>query len=282
MKITKFPEVIAHRGHGSEPENTMRAFRKGQETGGDRIEFDIQKDADGEYVVIHDPTVDRTTDGTGRVDQLHTEELRRLDAGKGEKLPLFREVVDWAVKNDIALDIEVKHPHAGDEKQLAEMVRGSGLRDPWVMSFNADFVERFEDCAPEITTGVLVHERPLFDTACHAGAIGAASGLAVGLLAGFSALPVVGSVAAGLVLGAGIGFGNTLRNLRKQDLHRDVDVHIPGKLMVNRKCVEAAHRMGKEVAVYTVDKAAKAEKLMEWGVDAIITNFPERIKALQA
>lgn len=280
MKITRFPEVIAHRGHGSEPENTLRAFIKGRETGADRVEFDIQKDADGDYVVIHDPTVDRTTDGVGRVDQLTTAQLRRLDAGKGEKLPLFTEVLDWAVRNDVALDIEVKHPHAGDEKQLAGMVRAAGLRDPWVMSFDADFVERFEDCAPEVTTGVLVHERPLFDTSCHAAAIGAAGGAALALATGLSVLPFAGTVAAGLLLGAGVGFGNTLRNLRKQDLDRDVDVHIPGRFIASKKCVAAAHSRGKEVAVYTVDKAKKAEKLIQWGVDAIITNFPERIKQL--
>ena len=82
-----------------------------------------------------------------------------------EHLPLFTEVMDWAVANDIALDIEVKHPHPGDEVALAQTVLASGLRDPWVMSFDGDFMDRFEKEAPEIKTGVLIHERPLFDKA---------------------------------------------------------------------------------------------------------------------
>ena len=267
--------VIAHRGHGSEPENTMRALRKGHEVGADRIEFDIQQSADGDYVVIHDPTVDRTTDGTGEVGKLSTAQLLELDAGKGERLPLFTEVIDWAVKNDVKLDIEVKHPHPGDEKKLAEIVRGSGLKDPWVMSFDAEFVERFENLAPEVTTAVLVHEKPLLQSTKRGAALGLAVGLGIGLATN---APVLGSVL-GTVAGALGGYRLQKALLRRKDLDKDVDLHIPGSRILSPKVIEKAHQRGKEVAVYTVDSPKKARKFLSWGVDGIISNYPDRIKA---
>ena len=273
----KIREVIAHRGHGSEPENTMRAFRAGQAAGADRIEFDIQPDADGDYVVIHDPTVDRTTNGTGKVRELTTQQLLQLDAGKGQRLPLFSEVLDWAVKNDVALDIEVKHPHPGEEVRLANIIQNAGLRDPWVMSFNGAFVERFEKLAPEVTTGILVHERPLLDKAKFGAKAGLVSGLGAALATGLSPLPFVGVVGAGVLAGALAGYGLTRRSLRSKDLHRDVDVHIPGRRLLTKKTVERAHELGKAVAVYTVDSPKQARKFLDFGVDAIISNYPERI-----
>ena len=269
-------QVIAHRGHGSQPENTMRAFRKGHQVGADRIEFDIQKTADGDYVVIHDPTVDRTTNGKGKVSSFSTSDIQKLDAGQGEHLPLFTEVMDWAVANDIALDIEVKHPHPGDEVALAQTVRASGLRDPWVMSFDGDFMDRFEKEAPEIKTGVLIHERPLFDKAKLGAKIGAAVGLGTALLAGASALPAIGGLVAGLLGGAAAGYGLTMHNLRNRDLQREADVIIPGKRIINSKMIDRAHQLGKEIAVYTIDDPAKGRKLVNWGVDALISNYPER------
>lgn len=278
MKIAQAPQFIGHRGHGSEPENTMRAFRKGHEVGADRIEFDIQKDADGDYIVIHDPTVDRTTNGSGRVADLSTAELLKFDAGKGEKLPLFKDVVAWAVQNDVCLDIELKHPHPGDEHELARTIRESGLRDPWVMSFDGDFMQRFEEVCPEVTTGVLVHERPLFDRALHGAGLGLGAGLGAALVRGMAPLGFAASCVGGLLVGALAGYKAEQANLRRKDLDLDVDVHIPGKRTLNRKLVRKAHEQGKQVAVYTIDKPKKAEKLANWGVDALISNFPDRLR----
>lgn len=276
MKIQPGDEVIGHRGHGSQPENTLLAFRTGTQKGAHRIELDIQKSADGDYVVIHDPTVDRTTNGVGRVAELTTQQLRQLDAGKGEHLPLLSEVIDWAKAQNVALDIEVKHPHPGDEKELAQIVRSSGLHDPWVMSFDGAFVERFESLAPEVTTGILVHERPLLDRSALGAKIGSAAALVTGLTAGLSPFPLLGAVVGGVLLGAAGGYALALRNLRRKDLDRKVDLHIPGKRILNSKLVDRAHSRGKEVAVYTVDNRRKGQKFVGWGVDALITNYPER------
>lgn len=278
MKVQRTYELIAHRGHGSQPENTMLAFRTGLDKGADRIEFDIQKSVDGDYVVIHDSSVDRTTNGTGEVARLTTAELRQLDAGQGEKLPLFSEVIDWAQKNDVALDIEVKHPQAGDEVELAQMVRRAGLRDPWVMSFHADFVEKFEAEAPEINTAVLVRERALFDNAVLGAQVGAAIGLlGTALLGGLSPMPLLGALLGGAFTGAAGNYGLTMHHLRHKDLDRKVDMHIPGESILNKGLVERAHEMGKSVGVYTVDGSQQAQKFLSWGVDAIISNYPERM-----
>lgn len=272
-------QVIAHRGHGSQPENTMRAFRKGHEMGADRIEFDIQKTADGDYVVIHDPTVDRTTDGTGKVSSYSTADIQKLDAGQGEKLPLLTEVIDWAVANDVALDIEVKHPHPGDETGLAQIVRQSGLRDPWVMSFDGAFMGRFEQAAPEVKTGVLVSPKALSQNAILGAKIGAAAGL-VGmtgaLLAGASAIPAVGGLVAGVLGGAALGYGLSMHKLRNQDLKGNADVIIPSHRLLSSRMVDKAHKAGKEIAAYTVDDPKKGQKYAKWGLDHLISNYPER------
>src|SRR5215475_8610435 len=86
--LVSLPRIIAHRGSMAiEPENTLRSFRRARSDGADEIELDLRLSADGEVVVIHDATVDRTTDGTGRVDAMSLDELRGLDAGLGERIP---------------------------------------------------------------------------------------------------------------------------------------------------------------------------------------------------
>lgn len=276
MHIRK-PEIVGHRGHGSEPENTMRAFQAGRAHGAERIELDIQSNADGDFVVIHDPTVERTTNGQGKVRDLTTEQIQALDAGKGEKIPLFKDVLEWASQQEIPLTIEMKHPKKGEEQLLADMVRGAELKDPWVISFKADFVEKFEACAPEVKTGVLVHERPLFNHAMLGAGAGLVSGLGVALASGLSALPFVVAVGAKSLLGAYAGYRLSKSALQRKDLDRQVDMHIPGQRILSPKTVKLAQERGKEVAVYTVDDAQKARKFENWGVDAIITNYPERI-----
>jgi glycerophosphoryl diester phosphodiesterase len=102
------PKVIAHRGAaGLHPENTMAAFAAALETGADGLECDVQVSADGRPVVIHDSTVDRTTNGSGAVSGLTLEELRRLDAGGGEKIPTMAELLEMC-RGRTLLTIEFK------------------------------------------------------------------------------------------------------------------------------------------------------------------------------
>lgn len=110
--------VAAHRGWcGKYPENTMLAFEKALEQDVDQLETDVRVTKDGELVLIHDSTVDRTTNGSGLVIDYTFEELRKLDAGNGEKIPTLIELMEL-VKNHptITLDIELKeYPTEGRE-----------------------------------------------------------------------------------------------------------------------------------------------------------------------
>jgi glycerophosphoryl diester phosphodiesterase len=98
--------ITGHRGAlGSEPENTLRSFRRAVRDGCDEIELDLRVTADNELVVMHDATVDRTTDGTGDVEELTFAELRALDAGLGEQVPTWAEAVAAV---DVQFQAEVK------------------------------------------------------------------------------------------------------------------------------------------------------------------------------
>ena len=90
---TKYMRVAAHRGFSEKyPENTMEAFRAALEAGADEIETDVRVSADGELVLIHDETADRTTDGTGKICEMTLAELKKLDAGikKGAEFVYFK------------------------------------------------------------------------------------------------------------------------------------------------------------------------------------------------
>jgi glycerophosphoryl diester phosphodiesterase len=98
--------ITGHRGAlGSEPENTLRSFRRAVEDGCDEIELDLRVTSDGVLIVLHDATVDRTTNGTGPVDALTFEQLRALDAGQGERVPTWEETVAAV---DVRIQAEVK------------------------------------------------------------------------------------------------------------------------------------------------------------------------------
>jgi glycerophosphoryl diester phosphodiesterase len=95
-----------HRGAMSiAPENTLSSFAAAAEQGANELELDLRLSKDGAIVVIHDATVDRTTDGSGAVSELTLDELRTLDAGAGQRIPTFDEVL---VGTDVALQIEIK------------------------------------------------------------------------------------------------------------------------------------------------------------------------------
>ena len=123
--------VAAHRGWcAAYPENTMLAFKKALEIGVDQIETDVRVTADGELVLIHDSTVDRTTNGTGKVCEKTLAELRELDAGikkgdefAGEKIPTFIEFMELVKDHPtLTLDIELKeYPTAGREALAFEV-----------------------------------------------------------------------------------------------------------------------------------------------------------------
>jgi glycerophosphoryl diester phosphodiesterase len=106
------PLVIAHRGASAyEPENTLRAFELAIRQGAQMIELDLHATCDDHIVVIHDPTLNHTTNLTGRVDRLTLAEIRRADAGKGERIPTLDETLDLT-RGKVRLYLEIKDPRA--------------------------------------------------------------------------------------------------------------------------------------------------------------------------
>jgi glycerophosphoryl diester phosphodiesterase len=158
------PLIIGHRGASAHaPENTLLAFQTAREHGADGVELDVTLCASGEVVVIHDDTVDRTTDGKGRVRDLSLAALRRLDAGQGQRIPTLDEVIAFTADWDppFLLNIELKPSVALREALAAAVVdavwRGGCAARTLFSSFDPLMVRRLAQLAPEVPRGILYH-----------------------------------------------------------------------------------------------------------------------------
>lgn len=164
--------VVAHRGASRQaPENTMEAFRLGVEAGADAIELDVHLTADGQLAVIHDDSLDRTTDRTGTVADRSMDEIREADAGatfvrpgdsglpfadRGITVPTLAEVLAW-LPDRIGLVVEIKARAAADA--VVEAVHGHPVRADGrlaVISFDEQAIERVRELDREIKTGYLL------------------------------------------------------------------------------------------------------------------------------
>ncbi|MFS8579181.1 MAG: glycerophosphodiester phosphodiesterase [Novibacillus thermophilus] len=235
---------IAHRGaSGYAPENTMAAFDKALQMKADYFELDVQMSKDGKLVLIHDVTVDRTTDGTGRVGDLTFKELRRLDAGSwfdpafaGERIPTLEEALD-RYRGKIGILIEIKNPelYPGIERKVAKALKKRNLHKPRngkiiVQSFNHDSVKKFHSLLPSVPVGVLISYRD-----------------------------------------EGIS-DKELRNFAKY-----ADYVNPNKDMVDRSLVKRIHRFGMKTTPWTVRDRAEADRLKSIRVDGIVTDYPDYV-----
>jgi len=153
---------IGHRGaSGHEPENTLRSFEAAVRLGADMVEFDVHVCGSGELVVIHDETVDRTTDGSGAVARMTLSELKALDAGKGEKIPTLGEVFS-ALKGRAAVNIELKG--RGTAEPVYELMTGHirggswGLEEILVTSFDWGMLEAMRALSADTRLGPLVYK----------------------------------------------------------------------------------------------------------------------------
>jgi glycerophosphoryl diester phosphodiesterase len=143
------PQLIAHRGaHKGKstplPENTLAAFRQALDIGVDWLELDVHMTQDGALVVIHDETVDRTTDGTGWVKDMTLEQLRALDAGNGERIPTFEEVLDLAKEAGVGLLPEIKSPHLYpglEAKLVQQIVEADYVENTAIQSFTPEVLD---------------------------------------------------------------------------------------------------------------------------------------------
>jgi glycerophosphoryl diester phosphodiesterase len=234
---------IAHRGaSGRAPENTHAAFAAALNQGVEAIELDCQLSRDGELVVIHDETLERTTDGAGPVGDRTAAELLALDAGgwfapeyRGERIPRLVDVLAQ-VRDRVLLNVEIKSARdlGAIEPKLAELVRNERAAD-WVLfsSFHFDAVRRMREVAPWARLGVLCDEDP------------ARGGLALAT-------------------------------------ELQAEVLIPGRRWVHAGIIDAAHERGLDVWVWTVNEPGEMRRLVALGVDAIFSDWPERFAAIAA
>jgi glycerophosphoryl diester phosphodiesterase len=161
--------VYAHRGDSAAyPENTLLAFRKAMESGAYGIELDLHATSDGTVVVIHDRSLERTTTGRGYVDEQTSAALREADAGGGERVPTFAEVLDL-VGDRLHFDLEVKQP--GIEAGVLEVLAAYPAARWAISSFDWDILKRCRELAPGAELWPLaMHVNPaLLDVASNLG-----------------------------------------------------------------------------------------------------------------
>ena len=241
---------IAHRGaSAAAPPNTLAAFKKAVELGADGIEFDVHFSADGVPVVIHDFTVDVTTDGSGRVADLTLAQLKQLDAGTrfdpaftGERIPTLDEVLE-AVRGrrgwggELLLNVELKTTSLGDnglERAVITLVEQHSLsRRVLFSSFNPFSLRRAKRIAPHIPVGLLYDQ----------------------------------------------GLSLPLRRAWLAFLAPHEARH-PHYKMVDARYMAWARRRGYRVNTWTVDDPAEMRRLVGLGVNGIITNVPDVLRSV--
>lgn len=184
-----YPYWVAHRGAGKlAPENTLAAFRLGAQHGYRMFECDAKLSADGVVFLLHDATLQRTTNGRGTAGDLPWQQLSRLDAGSwhsrayaGEPLATLSAIARFCLHNQLFLNIEIK-PTPGTERHTGEVVareaaalwRGASV-PPFLTSFSPEALEGARTSAPELPRGLLLdaHRDGWLDTASGLGCVAA-------------------------------------------------------------------------------------------------------------
>ncbi len=230
---------MAHRGASDKaPQNTMAAFEKAIEMGADFIELDVHLTKDDEIVVIHDKTVDSTTDGSGKVSEMTLEEIKQLDAGsyfdenfKGEQIPKLEEVLDLA-KGEIGLNIELKTrrgKNKGIENKVLNLIEEKNFDEELMFSsFSFESMEKIKELDEDKKVGLIYITLPI--TAWHA-----------------------------------------TRNHKKNHW---ADAANLWHWTVGKRHLRKLQDLGVEVNVWTPDGEKKIKKMAKAGVDGIITNKP--------
>jgi glycerophosphoryl diester phosphodiesterase len=234
--------IVAHRGaSGTAPENTLTAFQQALDLGVGALEMDVHLSKDGGVVVIHDDTVERTTNGTGNVRDLTLSQLKELDAGSwfapaftGERIPTLQEALDLAQGN-VIIEIELKTTTPWPtplERKVAELVAQNGLEEKVIIqSFNPLALFYFRLINSNIATALLYHE----------------------------------------------GLPLPLRQRWLAPLARPQIMH-PSASMATEEHVRKLQRRGHPVVVWTVDDPAEMKTMIEREVDGIMTNRPDVLK----
>jgi glycerophosphoryl diester phosphodiesterase len=251
-----YPRVLAHRGGGAfAPENTIAAIRSGRDRGFHGVEFDVMLSADGEPVLIHDLTLDRTTDGHGPVARRSWAELARLDAGRwfsadfaGERIPRLVQAIEYCRAHEVWINAEIK-PAGGAEARtgvrVAEVLgrgfadlaaeagppaAGPGDRLPLLSSFSMEALAAARDAQPHLPRGLLCNRIPP-------------------------------------------DWKDRLQRLQCVALHCD-------HRHLDAAAIREIRDAGYWVFVYTVNDPERANQLGQWGIDALCTDRLDLIEPL--
>jgi glycerophosphoryl diester phosphodiesterase len=250
------PIVMAHRGgQGLWPPNTLYAFRQAAALGVDVLELDIHRSADGVLVVRHDPTVDATTDGSGFIRELTLSEIKSLDAGytwtadggqtfpyrgQGITIPTLEEVL--VAFPEMRLNIDIKPEDPAVVAPFCQMlIDFNSLERVLVGSFHDPQLRLFRQLCPQAATAAGVQETTLF-----------------------------------------FGLVNTHLGAAYQGLAEVFSVpEYNGRLhVVTPRFICGAHAHNMQVHVWTVNELEDMRRLLDWGVDCLITDYPDRLLAL--
>ena len=241
--------LVGHRGAaGLAPENTLIAIQKGLENKVDRIEIDVHQTQDGKIIVMHDETLDRTTNGTGSVKSKTAAEIMNLDAGswfskdfEGEKIPLLVDVIK-TIDAKAELVIEVKYGHdfyPNIEQNIMDIIHQNQATD-WciIHSFDTKVLTKTHQIDPKIR----LHKLFVFK---------------------FPFLPILQS--------------NKLEYF-DFDAYPYIDEYSIFYRFANKGIIKRLKKMNKKVNVWTVNEVKDGKSLRALGVDGIITDFPNKVK----
>lgn len=248
--------VFAHRGGGGlYPENTLGAFEYSARMGVDVLELDVHSTADGALVVHHDRTVDRTTDGKGKISEMTLAEIKKLDAGfpftsdggatfpfrgQGIQVPTLEEI--FAALPEMTFNVEPKQADPSITKPLCDMIRARKMIDRVIVgSFRQTAIDEFRQFCPEVATSATPSEVTDFLARSK-------TGISESYTPPFQALQV------------------------PQNLGR--------LAVVDKNFVENAHRKNIKVHVWTINKTEDMQRLIALGVDGIMTDYPDRLLEL--
>jgi glycerophosphoryl diester phosphodiesterase len=237
---------IGHRGaSGYEPENTLRSFKKALELGVDMVELDVHVCKTGELIVMHNEKVNRTTNGKGKISKKTLSEIKELKISNKEKVPTLQEVVDLT-KEKCRLNIEIKDKNAANK--VLEIIAKNSIKSPIMVSSN--YI---------LPLQILAKKNPTVDRALI---FWATKNPFRQKLFGFLCsllFPV---------------FHFFIFKRAKKARANWINLMYP---LASKNFVKKAHFLHYKVAVWTVNKLHAIKKMRHRGVDAIISNFPDRL-----
>ena len=238
------PKIIGHRGAcGHAPENTLASFKKAAALGATWVEFDAKLTADGEVIIFHDDTLDRTTSGGGEVSATGLDKIRCLDAGRwfgdaftGESVPTFQQTIQVLSELGLAANVEIK-PSPGFEHETARATCDI-IRDFWPATLPMPVISSFADSCLAVARDALPHveralliEKDLPSWKPRAKALGCCA------------------------------------------------LHVWHPLL-SQDAMQEFRAAGYNVRSFTINEIELAQQLIEWGVESICTDYPDRFAVL--